>query len=233
MRRLHREVGGRVIAYITLARLLPERVGRVEWFTVMEYPIDPDAPVDDLRYRWAGPEDVALLTAFGLTAAEVEARMAVGDRARLCLDGAGALLAYAWYRFHAWDEEGVEFLLGPRDAWGYDFDVTPTVRGRRLLGQIGFEGSAALAEEGVTRILGGVDVANRGVYRAFRRRRATAMGTIAMLRIGPLSLRRERWTADGRARWRLYRGRCPVGLPDLGAAPAVWDADVAPQAARP
>ena len=232
MRRLYREVGGRVIAYVAVARVLPERVGRVEWFTVMEYPIERDVPLDDLHYRWAGREDVGLLTAFGLTAPEVEARIAVGDRARLCLDARGALLAYAWYRFHAWDEEGVEFILGPRDAWGYDFDVAPTVRGRRLLGHIGFEGSAALAEEGITRILGGVDVANRGVYRAFRRRRATSMGTIAMLRIGDLSLRRERW-GDEVTRWRLYRGRCPVGLPELGAAPAVWEAEIAAGAARP
>src|SRR5690606_8751535 len=65
VRRLYREVGGRVIAYVAVARVLPERVGRVEWFTVMEYPIERDVPLDDLHYRWAGREDVALLTAFG------------------------------------------------------------------------------------------------------------------------------------------------------------------------
>lgn len=234
MRRLHREMGKRVIGYVLVSRLLPERIGRVEWFTVMAYPCEPyRAPADGLSYRWATPDDVPMLTEFGLSAAEVRARIDVGDRARLCLDADGTLLAYAWYRFHAWDEAGVEFLLGPRDAWAYDFDVAPTVGGRRLLGRIGFEGCGALAEEGVTRVLGGVDIANRGVFRAFQRRRATTIGCITMAQVGRLSARRESWVGVPGARWRVYRGRRVVGLPSPGADRIVAGPRIATEPARP
>lgn len=218
-------MGPRVIGYVWLSKLLPSRMAQVEWFTVLEYRCEAldDAP-PDLVFRWATAADAGLLTSLGLGADEVRRRVRDGDRAMVCLDASGALLAYAWYRTGVWDECGIRFALAGDEAWAYDFDAVSTVRGRRLLGHIGCAGGAALAAEGIDRVLGGVDVANRGVLRAFLRRTAAPIGEVVMARVGGLSLRREAWDG-GRARVRLYWGHCEVSPPSRSPAPGALRAE--------
>lgn len=213
--RLRREIGLRTVGYLALRKALASGLGVAEWFVVLEQGTPPPVRARDLEVRWATRDDAPLLTGFGQPRAEIDARLAAGDRALVAIrPGDGSLVGYTWYRSARWDESGAEFRLAPHEVWGYDLDAEPSLEGRRLLGDLGYVGMAMLEPEGVRRTLAAVDVANRGVMRAFLRRGGSVVGVVALVRIAGLSLRRERWRG-GVARWRCYRGSLPVDLPGI------------------
>lgn len=213
--RLRREVGLRTVAYLALRKALVRGLGVAEWFVVLEQGAPAPTRPHGLDVRWATPEDAVLLTGFGQPRAEIDLRLAAGDRALVAIRPAdGRLVGYTWYRRARWDESGAEFRLASHEVWGYDLDSEPTPEGRRLLGDLGHMGMAMLQTHGVRRTLAAVDVSNGGVMRAFLRRGASVVGVVALVRIGRVSLRRERWRG-GVARWRCYRGSLPVDLPGI------------------
>lgn len=219
-RRLKGDIGYRGVVYATACSVLPGRLVQLEWFVVIERrPVDPGPLPRGLRIRWDAPGDTAVLSSLDLTPEEVARRRGLGDRALICEGDDGRLVGYSWYRRGHWDERGLQFPLARHEAWAYDLRVAPTREGRRMLGYLGAYSSVALAAEGVTSVLAGIDVANRGVLRATLRRGATSIGSVAMARVGPVSIRREDW--DGRrARWRPCRGGRPVERPATPFDPA-------------
>jgi hypothetical protein len=228
-RRLRGDIGYRGVVYALACSVLPGRVVRLEWFVMVERrPVDAGPLPSGLRIRWDAPGDTTVLSSLDLTPAEVGRRRGLGDRALICEGDDGRLVGYSWYRRDHWDERGLQFPLAAHEAWAYDLRVAPTREGRRVLGYLSAYSSVALAREGVTSVLAGIDVANRGVLRATLRRGARSIGSVAMARVGPLSIRREDW--DGRrARWRLCRGARPVERPSTPFDP-VWRDDAVPAA---
>lgn len=215
-RRLRRDIGLRGVAYVTACSVLPARLVQLEWFVAVERRFSDPGPLPEgVTIRWDEPSDLGLLSSLDLTAQEVERRRGLGDRALICQGGDGRLIGYAWYRRGEWDERGIQFVLGDHEAWCYDLRVAPTREGRRMLGHFGAYSSVAFADEGVTCLLAGIDVANRGVLRSTLRRGSRALGSVAMVRVGGLSLRREDWNGH-RPRWRVCRGcravRRPAGV---------------------
>ena len=229
-RRLKGDIGYRGVVYATAISVVPQRFVQLEWFVAVERRlVDPGPLPADLSIRWDHDDDVDLLSSLDLTRDEVLRRRELGDRALICHGDDGRLVGYSWHRRGHWDERGIEFPLAPHEVWAYDLRVAPTVEGRRLLGRLGAHSSLALADDGVTRMLAGIDVANRGVLRSTLRRGAESIGSVGMVRLGPVSIRREAWEGR-RPRWRLCRGPRPVNRPTTagpvatghapGAAPA-------------
>jgi len=210
-RQVRRTVGVRGVAFLLLQRTAPSPWIHPEWFVVLEHATRTAGPDDEAGdLRWGTPADLPELLAGERDDETLRARLARGDRVAIL--GDGELVGYAWYRRGEYDEQGTLFRLGRREVWGYDAWVAERHRGRghapRMLRGI----SRALAGEGITRVLLTVDHLNEPSLRAMRAGGRVPIGSIWMLRVLGISLRREAW--DGvRPRWSLYRGARPATIP--------------------
>lgn len=203
-RRLRRTAGLRGIAFLVLQRTAPSPWVHPEWFIVLEHETGLVADGHgDAVVRWGTPADLPALLAGERDEATLRRRFAHGDRVAFL--GDAEVLGYAWYRTGEYDEQGIIFRPAPGEVWGYDAWVAEDVRGhghgRRLLSAA----SRALAAEGVTRVLLSVDNVNESSLRATRAAGRVPIGSIWMLRILGVSLRRESWEG-ARPRWSVYRG---------------------------
>lgn len=211
-----RDLGVRGVAFIVAQRLLRPPVGHVEWFVVLEHPPSEPRPMgDDGEIRWARPDEVDLLTSLGRDAAKVRGRLAQGDRAAILVRN-GALIGHLWCRWAIYDEQGMLILLRPSETWVYDGEIEPGHRGARLYPRIFTAAAGALAATGTDRMLSGIDYVNGASLRSARARGSMAIGSIFMVRLLGLSLRREDWF--GSVRWRLYMHRAPMSIPPSDAA---------------
>ena len=134
----------------------------------------------------------------------------------------GEATGYAWYRAGEYDEQGIIFRLGPREAWGYDAWIAEGARGRGNASRLLRGASRALAAEGVTRVLLGVDNVNEPSLRAACASGRVPIGSFWMLRLFGLSIRREAWEG-ARPRWSVYRGTREASPPTLrtGGSPLI------------
>lgn len=156
-----------------------------DWFVVFAEDHGPDP--DGLPFRWAGPDDAALLAAFGNAPEVVRARLAAGDRCAYVAED-GRLMAYVWYALERpYDENGLVFHLGADQTWVYDAEVGPPFRGRRLFPRLRRAAGADLAREGVTRAISTVDRLNAASLRGSAKT-GRAVATVVKLRVGPLGV---------------------------------------------
>ena len=169
---------------------------------MLEHRNDP-AGEPDAAVRWATLDDLPGLLAGGRSAPQLRERFARGDRVAVL--GDGDVIGYAWYRAGLYDEQGILFHLGSGEVWGYDGWIAEGARGRGNAPRLLRGASRALAAEGVTRVLLSVDNANEASIRATRAGGRVPIGSIWMLRVLGVSLRREAWIGT-RPRWALYRG---------------------------
>ena len=219
-RHVLRTVGARGVAFLLLQRTAPSPSIHPEWFVVLEHDTRTAGPDDEAPdMRWGTLADLPQLLSGERDEEMLRARFAHGDRVAIL--GDDDLVGYAWYREEEYDEQGILFRLGPREVWGYDAWIAEGHRSRghasRMLRAI----SRALAGEGITRVLLSVDHLNEASLRAMRSAGRFRIGSIWMLRVFGISLRREAW--DGaRPRWSLYRefARPPTPAIAGGGPPA-------------
>jgi len=210
---VRRRVGLRGVGFLVLQRVAPSPWIHPEWFVVLEHDTRTAGAGEADGMRWGTPADLPLLLAGERDERLLRERFERGDR--VAIRGEGELVAYAWYRRGVYDEQGILFPLGPGTVWGYDGWVAERHRRRgHYTGMLGAV-SRALAAEGIDRVLLGIDHLNEASLGASHAGGRVPIGSVWMLRVLGLSLRREAWRGQ-RPRWRLYRGRLPVALPALG-----------------
>jgi hypothetical protein len=211
-RRTYRDLGLGGVALLAVQRLTPSRLGRVECFVVVERAVLPDGPGATAieGFRWAGEPDVDRIAALGRTAEDIAARLSRGDRVAV-VEEDGRVVAQEWYEGGLHEEEGIEFHLDRDEVWAYDGLVAESHRGRGIYRRLARGGDEALAADGVERVITGIEVVNRPALRSAARGTGLRIGSIVLVRLGPVSLRREEW--GSKPRWRAYRGRSPVSLP--------------------
>jgi hypothetical protein len=206
-----RELGMRGVAFVVAQRLMRAPHFHVEWFVVLEQPPSTPRPMDpDGDVRWARPDEVELLASLGRDPDEVRRRLARGDQAAVLVRD-GALVGHMWCRRQTYDEQGMLIQLRPPEAWIYDGVVDERFRGARIYPSIYRAAAEALAASGTDRLLSGIDYVNGPSLRSARARGARAIGSIFMVRVLGLSLRREDWYRF--VRWRLYLHRAPMAIP--------------------
>jgi RimJ/RimL family protein N-acetyltransferase len=127
------------------------------------------------------------------------------------------IVAHAWYRGRSEPNRALRFEVEPGAVWGYDLVVAPECRGRRLAARVLDWAEAALADEGARRIVSTIDVYNVPSLRVAARRGATRLGTVLVVRVAGLTVRREAW-ARRRPRWSVDRGAGVVPVPRAGGA---------------
>jgi hypothetical protein len=171
--------------------------------------MDPEGDI-----RWAGADEVELLASLGRDPAEVRRRLALGDQAAVCVRD-GSLVGHVWCRRGIYDEQGMLIQLRPREGWIYDGEVDPRYRGARIYPRIYRTAAGALAASGTDRLMSGIDYVNGPSLRSARSRGAMAIGSIFMIRVLGLSLRREDWFSW--VRWRAYLRRAPLTIPPAGS----------------
>lgn len=211
-RRTYRDLGLGGVALLAVQRLTPSRLGRVECFVVVERAVVPDGPGPTAveGFRWAGEPDVDRIAALGRAPGDLAARFARGDRVTI-VEEDGRVVAQQWHEGGRHEEEGVEFLLDGDEVWSYDGLVAESHRGRGIHRRLARGGDEALARDGVARVVTGIELVNRPALRSAARGTGRRIGSIVLVRLGPVSFRREEWGAA--PRWRAYRGRSPVSLP--------------------
>jgi hypothetical protein len=186
-----------------------------DWFVVFREEHVPDP--DGLAFRWAGPDDAALLSAFGTSPETVRARLAAGDRCAFVAED-GVLMAYAWYALERpYDENGLVFHLGSDESWPYDAEVGPPFRGRRLFPRLRRAAGADLARQGVHRAISTVDRLNEASLRGSAKT-GRAVATVVKLRVGPLGVAviRDETGTRPLAYWR----RRHMAIPEAWSRPA-------------
>jgi hypothetical protein len=85
-----------------------------------------------------------------------------------------------------------------------------------LLASLGGDPAEVLASSGVERLLSAIDRLNTASLPSARRRGGRAIGSVAMVRILGVSLRREDWFAE--VRYRVHRGRRDLVPPPVETA---------------
>jgi GNAT superfamily N-acetyltransferase len=160
--------------------------------------------------RWAGPREEDLFASLGEDPEVIRRRRGRGDMAAVVVRG-GRLVAHVWCRRGSYDEQGMIVQLGEREAWLYDGFVAPDRRGEGIYPALVRAVSAALAAAGVDRLLSGIDHLNQPSLRSARSRGAVAIGSITMVRVLGLSVRREDWF--GSVRYHVHRGTAPLVIP--------------------
>jgi RimJ/RimL family protein N-acetyltransferase len=206
-----RRLGPRGVAFLLLERAAPSPWMHTEWFVVTQAELrgDPfDAPVEGLR--WGSAEDLPEMLRFGRDEALLRERLAHGDRVAIRVKD--RLVAYAWFRGGEYDEQGIVFRLAPGELWGYDVWVDEEHRSRGYGPRLLRATSRALAAEGFTRLLGTIDHLNEASLRASRWAGYAPVGSIWLLRVLGVSVRREAWEGR-RPRWSVYRGAAPIAVP--------------------
>jgi hypothetical protein len=217
-RGMSRLAGARGVAYLLLQRAAPSPWVHPEWFVVLEHRTGTVAGAD-AGMRWGTIDDLPRLLAGERDEPVLRERFARGDRVALIPDG--DLVAYAWYRHGVYDENGILFRMPADTVWGYDGWVAEHYRRQGLYTALLRGVSRSLAEEGIHRVLLGIDHLNEPSLRAARAGGRVPIGSIWMLRVLGVSLRREAWAGE-RPRWCLYRGAREVALPELGTTRRSW-----------
>jgi len=181
-----REVGVLYTLMLGTRVLIPAAIFRVARMTILEIlPHALTAPVvADERIRWATPQDVQQLAAFGHALDALQRRIAEGARACILTERT-MLLAYVWFHGPYHDEEdlGVRFSLGPGEIWLFDAMVKVDQRGRGLYPQLLKTATRDLGREGVRRILIAIETANGNSLHAHQAAGAKAVTTVCGLRI--------------------------------------------------
>ena len=198
------------MGFLVLQRVAFSVGGHAEWFAVLEGDLRGQPPLrPEEGTRWATIADLDALRDLGRDEALVRDRFAQGDRAALLQTDQP--IASSWYRSGWYDEQGILFELGPAEVWGYDGWVASDHRGRGHYAALIGWASAALASEGVSRVLVAIDHLNRPSLRAARASGRRPLGSVWMVRAFGVSVRRVSWHAW--PRWQVYRGARPVAVP--------------------
>lgn len=209
LRLIRAEVGRRGLLALAVGRLLRPPLGHLDWELVIlnEHRPRPGA----MPFRWAGFEDVGLLTAFGRTPAEIRRRLGRGDRCAL-VEEAGALVAYAWFVPHGtWDEDGLLVRLAPDQVWTYDVEVARAHRGRGISPHLRRAAVADLGRQGMPRAFSTIDRLNLASLRASAKSGRPVAGLLKVM-VGPLGVVRID-DRRGRARWRVFLHALPARIP--------------------
>jgi hypothetical protein len=209
-------VGPRGLLVLGAERLLPRWLVHVEWFVVMELlTTTPRRMPADGDVRWATAGDDDLLASLGGEPGEVRRRRASGDAAAVCVrDGRAAGRVHV--RAGVYDEQGMVVRLRDDERWLYDGVVAPEKRGAGVYPHLVRTVAEDLAASGVGRLLSAIDRLNAASLRSARRRGGVAIGSVAMVRILGVSLRREDW--HGEVRHLAHRGRRDLVPPSARAA---------------
>ena len=164
--------------------------------------------------RQAGPDDSALLTAFGTSREAIAGRFASGCRAWV-IERDGRLIASDWLN------PGAEKMIWewlcltghPGDVWHEIVEVARDSRGQGLGPKIRGQVAADCAREGVRRLLGNVDIDNRRSLKALAKAGYRPLARFFYLRCGRLTLVIHR----GRPRIGLWSARrlCRLVVPEV------------------
>ena len=181
-----REVGPLYLARLALRRLIPARHFDLTRSVILELrlPPRPQTPVAPAQVRWAGQDELELLSSFGHPPETLRARVECGDRACVLLRDE-RLAAYAWFHQKCYEEPdlGSRFRLRPDEIWLYDAMVAPSLRGQRIYPSFLAGAALLLAQEGYSRILIKVEEINRNSMRAHCAAGAVPIASFQTLRL--------------------------------------------------
>ncbi|HTI32075.1 MAG TPA: GNAT family N-acetyltransferase [Miltoncostaea sp.] len=210
------EVGAGGVLVLAVQRALPRRLVHIEWFVVQELLAAVARPMpSDGDIRWATPDDDALLASIGGDVAVSRGRRLAGDAAAVCIRD-GRLAGHVYLRSGRYDEQGMIVRIRDDERWIYDGVVAPDMRGAGIYPRLVRTVSEDLAARGVVRLLSAIDRLNIPSLRSARRRGGMAIGTVLMVRVLGVSIRREDWF--GRVRWRVHRGPRDLHTPSVEVA---------------
>ena len=213
--RAYRGRGTRAVAFLLAQRACRSLRIELEWFTLVAKGAAEERPqaAGASDFIWASPSDVRELAAvFDRSKRMLLDRFAAGDRCAVMARD-GEIVACIWFRTGAYQERGLIFEPGREDCWIFDAHVVPDHRGERLFTTLWAAAAADLAREGVTRIVGAIDVVNQSSMKAAVRHGARPFCSIIVVGACGVRFRRER--RSGQGSWSLYGGSWPVSLADV------------------